>query len=236
MQKILGLMRRAIQDYNMIEAGDRIAVGVSGGKDSVTLLCGLAKLRDFYPIPFELAAITVDPCFFSKECDLSAVESLCGRLGVPYSVRRSNIGRVVFDIRNEKNPCSLCAKLRKGALHREAAARGCNKVALGHHMDDAVETFMMNLIRGGRLGCYSPVTYLSRSGITLIRPLLYASEKEIGSNVRKNGLPVLENPCPTNGHTERARMKELLRELNHEFPDIKNMLFGALKRSHIDGW
>jgi tRNA 2-thiocytidine biosynthesis protein TtcA len=236
MQKILGLMRRAVQDYNMIETGDRIAVGVSGGKDSVTTLCALAALRAFYPKPFELVAITLDLGFSGRAGDFSPVEALCEKLGVPYVVKRTNIGHVVFDVRREKNPCALCANLRRGSLNDAAVENGCNKVALGHHLDDVVETFMMNLLHGSRINCFSPVTYLTRRKVTLIRPLIYATEKEIVGTVVKDGLPVVKNPCPANGFTAREKTKNLLRTLDKEYPGITHRVFSALRGSHIDGW
>ena len=236
MQKILSLMRRAIQDYKMIETGDKVAVGVSGGKDSVTLLCALARLKTFYPKPFELVAITLDLGVGGKAGDYSSIEALCGRLHVPYIIIPTNIAHIVFDLKQEQNPCSLCAKLRRGALNNAAIENGCNKVALGHHLDDAVETFMMNLIHGSRIACFSPVTHLSRSKLTLIRPLLYATENEIKGAVKKNALPVVKNPCPANGFTEREKTKNLLRTLDKEYHGIKFRIFTALRSSHTDDW
>ncbi len=176
-RRLLSYLRRAVEDYDMIAPGDRIAVGISGGKDSLALLCGLAALRLFYPHPFELVALTVDMGF--PGTDYSEVEALCRELDVPYHVKKTEIATIIFDIRKEKNPCSLCAKMRRGVLHSTAKELGCNKVALGHHFDDVVETFMLNLFHEGRIGCFQPVTYLSRADITLIRPLVYMPEKDV---------------------------------------------------------
>ncbi|MEG0018033.1 MAG: ATP-binding protein [Hydrogenoanaerobacterium sp.] len=236
MKKILSYMRRAIADYSMISQGDKIAVGVSGGKDSVTLLCGLARLRSIIGIDFSLVAITLDPGFNGTQTDYSPIAALCGELSVPYIVKRTQIGEVVFNIRKETNPCSLCAKMRRGALHDAAKEAGCNKVALGHHYDDAVETFMMNLFNEGRIGCFQPVTYLSRKDITLIRPLIYAPERDIKSTVNRCELPVVKSLCPADGVTERTRMKEYIKNLERERHGIKKLIFGAMQRGHISGW
>ena len=236
MQRMMGYMRRAIQDYGMIEDGDRIAVGVSGGKDSVGLLCGLARMRGFLPVRFEVVGITIDPQFGGKPGDFDSVAALCKELGVEYSVKPSNISDVVFNIREEKNPCSLCAKLRRGALHDEALRLGCNKLALGHNMDDAVETFMMNLIQGGHIGCFSPVTWLSRKRITVIRPLIYMPEREVRNAVVRSGLPVVESACPVNGKTVREDTKIFIEHLEEEYPGVKQRLFGAMIRGDVDGW
>lgn len=236
MQKMIGYMRRAIADYNMIEAGDGVAVGVSGGKDSVTLLCGLARLRSILGVPFTVTAITLDPGFGGVETDYSAIEALCRELDVPYIIKRTQIGAVVFDIRGEENPCSLCARMRRGALHDAAREAGCNKVALGHHYDDAVETFVMNLFNEGRVACFQPVTYLSRKELTMIRPLIYAPERDIRNTVNRCGLPVVKSVCPADGATERERVKQYLAQLETERKGIKKRLFGAMVRGHISGW
>lgn len=220
----------------MIQNGDRIAIGVSGGKDSVVLLCGMAKLRDFLGIPFELHAITLDPCFHGKPTDYTSIAQLCESLQVPYTIKQTEIGKIVFDIRKEENPCSLCARMRRGALHDTAKEQNCNKVALGHHYDDAVETFVMNLFNEGRIGCFSPVTYLSRKDITMIRPLIYAQEKDIYHAVNKLQLPIVKSSCPADKTTNREWTKNFLRELNKENKGIKKRLFGAMKRAHINGW
>ena len=178
MQRIMGMARKAITEYDMIQNGDRVAVGVSGGKDSVALTMALHWLRRFIGIDYEVVAITLDPCFGGVECDYSPLAELFEREGIEYVIKRTNIGRVVFDVREETNPCSLCAKMRRGALHDTAKELGCNKLALGHHKDDAVETFIMNLFDQGRIGCFSPVSYLSRKDLTVIRPLILAEERK----------------------------------------------------------
>ena len=194
MQKMMGLVRRCIEDYNMIEAGDRVAVGVSGGKDSLTLLVVLAALREYYPIKFDLAALSVDMGLGGM--DFSPVAELCARLNVPYLVKKTEIGPIIFDYRKEKNPCSMCAKMRRGALHNALREHGITKIALGHHFDDAVETFFLSLFYEGRLSCFQPVTYLDRTGITQIRPLLYCGEGMLRNAAERNHLPVVFNPCP----------------------------------------
>lgn len=236
MQSMLGYMRKAIQEYQMIADGDRVAVGVSGGKDSVVLLAGLARLRSFIGIQYDVVAITLDPGFSGKWTDYGPIEALCQELGVPYIVKRTGIGEVIFDVRKETNPCSLCARMRRGALHDAALEAGCNKIALGHHSDDATETLLMNLFREGRIGCFSPVTYLSRKDITMIRPMVLAPEKEIRAAVRRCSLPVVKSQCPVDGHTERERTKTFLNDLEHTDHGVKKRIFGALRRSGIDGW
>lgn len=219
----------------MIRPGDRVAVGVSAGKDSLTLLYALAELRRFYPVPFTLCAITVD-MGFDPPADLSPIRALCQKLDVPYHVVPSDIAKVVFDIRKEKSPCSLCAKMRRGALHGYASEIGCNVVALGHHFDDAVETFMLNLFFEGRIGCFSPVSYLSRRKIRLIRPLLYLPEKDIRYFAQKMDLPVVKSACPADGNTEREAMKRLLAGLEREHRGLRHRIFGAMQRGEIDGF
>lgn len=235
LQRILSFTRRALDDYHMIEPNDRVAVGISGGKDSMTLLTALAALRRFYPIPFELCAISVDMGFPGS--DLSPIAAYCEKLDVPFHVIPTDIAEVVFNIRQEKNPCSLCANMRRGALHRAAKDLGCRRVALGHHFDDVVDTFMLNLFYEGRIGCFSPVTYLSRADLYMIRPLLYAQEKDIRYYVRRTpDLPILESLCPENHATERENMKKLLAELERNNKGLRHRLFGALCKSGIDGF
>lgn len=236
MKKLLSLTRAAVDKYNMIEAGDKIAVGVSGGKDSLALLYALAKLRDFYPKPFSLVAITLDYQFNGIAEDYTAIEALCKKLQVEYIVRRTNLWEVIFETRKEKNPCSLCAKMRRGLLHDTAVANGCNKVALGHHMDDAAETFLMNLLNGGKIGCFSPVSYLSNKKLYLIRPLIFANEKDVAAAARRANLPVVKSRCPMDKVSNRQNMKELLRSLEKEYPAVRKKIVGALERSHIDNW
>ena len=235
LKHLLSYARRALEDYDMIQPGDRVAVGVSAGKDSLTLLYALAELRRFYPVPFTLCAITVD-MGFDPPADLSPIRALCEKLDVPYHVVPSDIAKVVFDIRKESNPCSLCAKMRRGALHGYASEIGCNVVALGHHFDDAVETFMLNLFFEGRIGCFSPVSYLSRRKIRLIRPLLYLPEKDIRYFAQKMDLPVVKSVCPADGNTEREAMKRLLAGLEREHRGLRHRIFGAMQRGEIDGF
>lgn len=235
MKRVLSYTRRAIDDYSMINEGDKIAVGVSAGKDSLTLLCAMAYLRRFYPKKFELIAITIDMGFEPKQ-DFSAIQELCDRLNVEYHVIPTEISKIIFDVRKEKNPCSLCAKMRRGALNTAAKELGCTTVALGHHFDDVVETFMLNLFFEGRLGCFSPVTYLSRVDISVIRPMIYMPEKDVSEFSRKNSLPVLSSPCPADKNTEREEMKTLLRSLERENHGLRYRIFGALCRGELDGF
>lgn len=243
-RRILSYMRRAVDDYNMIEDGDRIAVGLSGGKDSLALLCGLANLSLFYPKKFEIEVITMDPGFykagFGDEEETKkgylALSDLCRQLGVNFTLFETDIAKIIFDVRKEKNPCSLCARMRRGALHTHAKELGCDKIALGHHFDDAVETFMMNLFNEGRIGCFSPVTYLDRSDITLLRPLVYAPEKDIKYFINHSNLPVLKSPCPADKASDRENIKNLLTKLDKENKGIKHRIFGAMQRAGIDGY
>lgn len=236
MQRMLSYLRRAVDDYNMIEDGDRIAVGVSGGKDSVLLLCALAALRRFYPNKFELCAIILDPQFSGVQTDYTPIEKLCEEINVPLTIKRTHIGEIVFDERKEKSPCSLCARMRRGALHDACNELGCKKLALGHHYNDVVETFMMNLFSEGRLGCFSPITYLSRKNIFMIRPLIYTPESEILAAVERLNLPIVKSRCPADGVTLRQTMKEKLAEMEKENEGVTEKIFGALVRSGTDGW
>jgi len=237
MQQILGAMRKAIVDYNMIQDGDGIAVGVSGGKDSLVLLSGLAQLRKFIGIDYRLVALTIDPCFHGRQTDYTAITGLCGRLGVPHVIRRSQLGDILLVERKEKSPCSLCARMRRGMLHDMAKEEGCNKIALGHHRDDAVETFLMNLVYEGRLGSFQPVSYLSRKDLTMIRPLCLATERDITACARREGLPVLAKNCPVDGATVRQETKEWLQEMERgKLPDLSKKIFGAMCRAHLSGW
>lgn len=236
MQKMLGYMRKAIQEFDMIQDGDRIAVGVSGGKDSLVLLKGLIELRRFIGIDYDVVAITLDPRFGGVEGDYSSVAQMCSEAEVEYRLIPTDIGQIVFDIRKEPNPCSLCAKLRRGALHNAAKDAGCNKIALGHHFDDAVETFMMNLLNEGRIGCFSPVTHLARCGLVQIRPMVMAPEKEIIRAARRLDLNVVKSKCPADGHTSRQKTKELLAELEKTNKGVTERIFGAMRRGKIDGW
>jgi tRNA(Ile)-lysidine synthase TilS/MesJ len=234
MQKMMGLVRRCVDDYQMIEAGDRIAVGVSGGKDSLTLLVLLASLREYYPKPYELEAITVDMGLGGM--DFSPVAELCQSYAVPYHLIKTEIGPIIFDYRKEKNPCSMCAKMRRGALNEALVARGINKIALGHHYDDAVETFLMSLIFEGRISCFEPVTYLDRTGITQIRPMLYLSEQSIEHFACRYSLPVVHNTCPADKHTKRQEIKTLISDLHGQYPELKERIFGAMQRYPLNNW
>ena len=231
---MLSFVRRAVDDYEMIEEGDKIAVGISGGKDSLALLVTLAEMRRFYPKKYELVAVTVDMGL--PDMDFSEVAELCRRLGVKYRIEKTDIARIIFDVRRESNPCSLCAKMRRGSLHAAAQAEGCNKVALGHHYDDAVETFMMNMFFEGRLGCFSPKSYLSNRKITLIRPMLYATEKDVLYFTNKRSLPVVTSTCPEDHATERENMKRLLASLERENRGVKHRIFNAMCKGEIDGF
>ena len=234
MQKIVGLVRRCVDDYHMIESGDKIAVGVSGGKDSLTLLVLLRELQRYYPKPFSLAAVTIDMGLGGM--DFSPVQALCDRLEVPFTKIKTEIGPIIFEYRQEKNPCSMCAKMRRGALNEALLSQGIHKIALGHHHDDAVETFLMSLFYEGRIGCFEPVTYLSRSGVTQIRPMLYIGEKAIEHFAQAQQLPVVRNVCPADKHTKRQEIKELIASLQTQYPDIKTRIFGAMQRYPLSQW
>lgn len=236
MDKILGKVRACTDNYNMINDGDCIAVGVSGGKDSMVLLYALAKLRGFYPKKFNVKAITIDPYFNNEKCDYSQIEKLCQNLDVEYIIKETALYKVIFQDRKEQNPCSLCARMRRGILHNTAVETGCNKVALGHHGDDAIETFLLNLFNGGKVGCFSPVTYLSRKEITVIRPMLYLWEEEVANVSKRLNLPVVKSNCPADGVTERQKTKDYILNLKKDYPDIKQKLFGALERGNISGF
>lgn len=238
MNKVLSHVRRCVEDYDMIQAGDRVAVGVSGGKDSLTLLVALAKLREFYPKPFTVEAITLDMGHAAnrESADFSAVAALCSRLDVPFTLLHTEIHHIIFDLRQESNPCSLCARMRRGALHNALLERGISKIALGHHYDDAIETFFLSLFYEGRISCFQPVTYLDRTDITQIRPLLYCGEALIRSAVQREQLPVVFNPCPADGFTKRQEIKELTRDLSLKYPGLKTRIFGSMQRLPLPQW
>lgn len=234
MKKVVSLTRRAIEEYNMIEDGDKIAVGVSGGKDSLVLLCALAELSRYYPKKFTVTALTLDMGYKS---DYSKIQVLCDSLGVEFKVKYTNIKEIVFDIRNETNPCSLCAKMRRGSLNDFAIENGCRKVALGHHNDDVLETFLLSLMHEGRIHCFSPVTYLDRTQIYQIRPMIYVRERDIRGAARNHNIPVIHNECPADGYTQREYMKDLIKRLEKEMtPGLRKRLFRAIHDSSIDGW
>ena len=238
MNKILSYVRRCVEDYRMIDPGDRVAVGVSGGKDSLVLLTAMARLREFYPVPFTVEAYTLDMGHVDggEGMDFTAVADYCRALDVPYTLLPSEIHHIIFDLRKEKNPCSMCAKMRRGALHNAMAERGVKKIALGHHFDDAVETFFLSLFYEGRISCFQPVTYLDRTGITQIRPLLYCGEGLIRNAAERNNLPVVFNPCPADGNTKRQEIKDLLKHLEQTMPGLRERVFGAIQRYPLKGW
>lgn len=236
MEKLAGVIRAAVDKYNMIEEGDRIAVGVSGGKDSLVLLLGLAHLRRYYPRKFSLTAISVDPCFEGQESDFGSVEELCREINVEYVIRRTELYKVVFEDKQAKSPCSLCAKMRRGILHNMAKELGCNKLALGHHSDDAAETLLMNLFCCGKVECFRPVTYLSRKELYMIRPMLFCDESKVRSVAERYRLPVVKSRCPMDKNTEREETGKLIEELSLRYPDLKAKLIGALQRGDISGW
>ena len=232
---LLPPVEAAVRRYDLIAEGGRIAVGVSGGKDSVALLAVLANLTQYYPVPFSLTAITLDPGF-DGPADYSAIEALCDRLGVPYILKRTHLWDAVVAEGQAEHPCSLCAKMRRGALHKTAKEAGCNVVALGHHRDDAAETFWMNLTAGGTLGCFSPKTYLDRSDLTLIRPLVFLTEKQIAAAVKTDGLPVVRSACPADGVSARQQAKEQLKALSKEYGDLTDKIVSALQKAGLSGW
>lgn len=227
MKKIEGAVRRAIQDFNLIEQGDCIAVGVSGGKDSLVLLTALAGLRRYLPEQFTLKALTLEMGF--EGCSTDDIAAYCKSLDVEFISKKTDIAPIIFDIRKEKNPCSLCAKMRRGALNELAVANGCNKVALGHHFDDVIETFFLSLFYEARISCFDAKTYLDRVGVTVIRPLLYVEEHEIIAYAKNNHLPILHNPCPADGNTKREEMKQLLKKLSMDHAELKAHVFHGVK-------
>lgn len=236
MRRILSRVRAAVSDYGMIKDGDKIAVGVSGGKDSLMLLKVLCELKRFNSEKFELVAITLDMRFNGKDGDFSGIKKMCDEYGVEYVVKPTDLYEIIFNIRKEASPCSLCSRMRRGILHDTAKELGCNKIALGHHLDDAAETFMMNLLIESRIGCFAPVTYLSRKDITMIRPLVYVREREIEQSLERVELPIIKSACPANEHTKREDAKLLLRELSKTYGDVPKRIVGALQRGAIDRW
>lgn len=236
MQKVLGSIRKAVQTYNLIENGDHIAVAVSGGKDSLVMLQGLKEFQRFAGIDYKLTALTIDPCFNGEPGDYSAVQSLCDRMEIPYIIEKTDIATIVFDIRKEKNPCSLCAKMRRGALHERTKALGCNKLALGHNNDDVVETFIMNLFRVGQIACFAPKSYLTRRDLTVIRPLCLAPEAQVRMAAKHAGLEIVKSKCPADTHTKRQETKDWLRAMEKTDKGFTIRLFGAMHRADINGW
>ena len=236
MQHLLSKIRAAVERYDMIAENDHVAVGLSGGKDSVLLLDALNELRRFYPRSFALSAITLDMHFENKKGDFGPLADMCKNMGIEYKLVPTDIYEVVFVSREEKNPCSLCARLRRGLLHDTAKAMGVTKLALGHHMDDAVETFYMNLLKGGTIGSFAPVTYMSRKDLHVIRPMVFVHESDIRRVCDRRGLPIVKSRCPVDKTTERERTKALLRELDGKYPGVIDKTLGAMQRAGINGW
>ena len=235
-QRLCGLMRKAIVQYDMLQDGDKVCVGVSGGKDSVALTLALAQLQKYIDIKFDLVAVTLDPQFYSKPTDYSALEKLFSEKGIEYVIRRTDIGPIIFDQRKEDNPCSLCARMRRGALHDVAKELGCNKIALGHHLDDAIETFYMNLWNEGRIGTFSPVTYLSRKDVTMIRPMALAVESDVVAAVNQMKMPIVKSACPADGVTNRQNMKDFITEKCKTDPSFRAKSLNAFQKKDLDGW
>lgn len=234
MQRMVGLVRRCVDDYHMISPGETVAVGVSGGKDSLALLALMAALRQYHPANFKLEAFTID--LGLPGMDFTPVAEYCQKLDVPYHRIETDIGAIIFEYRKEKNPCAMCSKMRRGALGKAILEAGIHKIALGHHYDDAVETFLMSLIYEGRIACFEPVTYLDRTDVTQIRPLLYVGEKSIQNLAIRENLPVVENTCPADKHTKRQEIKELILDLQAKYPDLKTKIFGSMQRLPLPQW
>lgn len=234
LQRLLSLTRKAVDTFNLIESGDKIAVGISGGKDSLTLLYALNGLKRFYPNSFTIEAITVD--LGHSGFDLIQIKALCRELNVPYTIVQTEIAQIIFNERKEPNPCSLCAKMRKGALNDAAKKAGCNKIAYAHHKDDVIETMLLSLLFEGRFHTFSPKTHLDRTDLTVIRPLLFVNEADVIGFKNKYHLPVEKSPCPVDGYTKRQYVKELIRTLNHEHPGVKERMFTAILNGNLDGW
>ena len=235
-QRLCGLVRKGITQYNMIQDGDKIAIGVSGGKDSVMLTLALAQLRKYMDVKFDIVAVTLDCQFSGKEADYSALEKLFADRGVEYIIKRTDIGPIIFDVRKEENPCSLCARMRRGALHDLTKELGCNKIALGHHLDDAIETFYMNLWNEGRIGTFSPVTYLSRKDITMLRPMCLAWESDVINAMRETKAPIVKSTCPMDGVTNRQNMKNFISERCKTDPSFRQKSLNAFQKKDLDGW
>ena len=235
-QRLCGLMRKAIVQYDMLQDGDKVCVGVSGGKDSVALTLALAQLQKYIDIKFDLVAVTLDPQFYSKPTDYSELEKLFSEKGIEYIIRRTDIGPIIFDQRKEDNPCSLCARMRRGALHDVAKELGCNKIVLGHHLDDAIETFYMNLWNEGRIGTFSPVTYLSIKDITMIRPFVLAIEQDVIRAVNEIQIPIVESKCPADAETNRQNIKNWVMDRCREDTSFRAKSLNAFQKKDLDGW
>ena len=236
MQTVLGYMRRAVQEFDLIQDGDAIAVGVSGGKDSLVLLEGLVRLQRFARVRYTVKALAIDPRFDGKDSDYSGVSAMCERLGVPFTVKKTEIAEVVFNIRKEKCPCSLCAKMRRGSLHEATVELGCNKIALGHHYNDVIETFLMNLYIEGRIACFAPKSYLSKRNITLIRPLCLIPEADVARAAAAEQLPVHKSACKADGNTQRQKMKEYIEEMEKTYPGFGIRIFNAMRKANVNDW
>ena len=236
MNNLTGHVRAAIDKYDMIEYGETVAVGISGGKDSMFLLHCLKEISRYHPKKFSVAAITADPCFNGEKTDYTQIEDFCRLNDIPYYIERTNLAEIVFSPQEVKNPCSICARMRRGILHNMCVENGIDKLALGHHLDDAVQTFLMNLFYGGKIGSFSPKSYLSRKKITMIRPLIFCEEKQVVKSVNKLSLPVVKSACPVDGKTSRQDTADLIDSLSGRFPDIKAKILGAMQRGGIDGW
>ena len=234
MQQISGYIRRAVDDFNMIRPGEKIAVALSGGKDSMLMLHGLHHLSRYHPTHFSLVAIFIDLGF--DNIDVAALKQVCANLEIPLIIRKTDIAPLVFQVREESNPCALCAKMRRGSIHDAAIEAGCRTIALGHHRDDAVETLAMNLIYEGRIGCFQPVTYLDRKDVRAIRPMIYLTERQIANTVERLEIPIVKNPCPMDHASVRQATKDLLQEAEERFPGLSERLFGAIQRSDLPGW
>ena len=234
LQQLLSHTRKAVDEYQMIQEGDHIAVGISGGKDSLTLLYALHGLKRFYPNHFELSAITVDLGY--EQCDFTPIKELCREMEIPYHIVKTYIAQILFEERKEKNPCSLCAKMRKGALNQAVKEIGCNKIAYAHHKDDIIETMILSLFFEGRFYSFSPKTYLDRMDLTVIRPIMFVDEADVIGFKNKYNLPVVKSACPVDGYTKRQYAKDLLADLNRQYPGIKQRMFTAILNGNIPGW
>lgn len=234
LQQLLSYTRKAVDEYTMIQEGDHIAVGISGGKDSLTLLYAMHGLKRFYPKPFQLSAVTVDLGY--SGCDFSPVADLCRELGVPYEIVKTDIAHILFEERKESNHCSLCAKMRKGALNKAVKGMGCNKVAYAHHKDDIIETMLLSMLFEGRFYSFSPRSYLDRMELTVIRPMMFVEEADVVGFRNKYNLPVITSRCPIDGYTKRQYAKELAAQLNREHPGAKQRMFTAILNGNINGW
>ena len=234
LQRLLSYTRKAVDDYHMIEDGDKIAIGVSGGKDSLTLLYALVKLQHFYPKKFSVIAVSVDRGY--EDFDLKPVKKLCSQLQVEYHIVKTQIREIIFSDSNKGSPCSLCAKMRKGALNEAVKELGCNKVAYAHHMDDVIETMFLSLIYEGRFYTFSPVTFLDKAELTVIRPMIYVSEAEVKGFKNKYQLPIVKNPCPVDGFSKRQYVKDLIRQIQLDNPGAKKRMFTAIVEGNISGW